>query len=43
MLSPIVTVVFCFSVCLSILDLCALGGLCVCLRDYIVTKYLNSC
>ena len=33
------------SVSVSILVLCVLGGLCmfVCLHDYIVTKYLNSC
>ena len=35
----------CVSVCISILILYVSGGLCmfVCLHDYIVTKYLNSC
>ena len=35
--------VFCFSVSISVLYVS--GGLCmfVCLHDYIVTKYLNSC
>ena len=35
----------CLSVCLSILVLYVSDGLCVfvCLHDYIVSKYLNSC
>ena len=50
MISLIVIVVFCFSVCLSILvfyvsdgQFVKVGCVCLCLCDYIVTKYSNSC